>query len=369
MRAAKQASLAPLSARTRRRPHGTSGASAVLLDVVRELVTALDEVTRTPGAIYDLCKRIDNHPGPGTFPVMGARVFTYVGLRARQLFYEPLSSYNTILAAAYLRAKLDQAYCPRQYLDHLMISFQAFDGAYTAPEGRLALPQPGERPLGNHAVQLAGWDDDGERLVFANSWGRNWGMRGFGSVGRDYLDKYLDEAWLMRNARYGMSPVSWERLSGAASDAELVRAWLTDNPRRQTKVRLGGRAHRLFSYSTLSMEHECRADVVELRTAVGLRAGWAILFHVGGSSRKTVIKELFVWPPYRRRGYGTILEEAAVHLARSAGSTQLELILLAADALPRSRAAGRLFAEAAGYSWRWRSTKRPSVAGVAWKEI
>lgn len=336
---------------------------------MHELVDGLDRVASDPFLLYTWCKRIDNYPGRGTFPVVGRRVVTYAGLRERQFFYEPLSSYDTILRAALLTGRLASAHCRPQYLDRLQISFQVFRGAHAAPSGWIDLPKPGEQLIGGHAVRVVGWAEDGDRLVFANSWGPGWGERGFGSVGRDYLDRYLDEAWLARNARYGLSPASWRQLSTATNDAQFVRAWMTENPRRHSVVRLGRRRLRLTTYSSLSIDHDCRAEVAELRIESGLRAGWAILFHLGGSSRTTIVKEFFVWPPWRRRGYGTLLESTIVGLARRAGSSHLEVLLLGVDGLPRSRAAGRTFAQSAGYIWRWRLGRRPDVAGVAMKPI
>jgi hypothetical protein len=57
-------------------------------------------VTNETGrAIYDVIKEIDNYSGPGTFTIFGPRVNAYYNFRVRQIFYEPLSTYDSMLEA------------------------------------------------------------------------------------------------------------------------------------------------------------------------------------------------------------------------------------------------------------------------------
>ena len=46
-----------------------------------------------------------------------------------------------------------------------------------------------------HSVFVTGYEQSGEVVRFANSWGVGWGQAGHGSVSMDYLRRYLYESW------------------------------------------------------------------------------------------------------------------------------------------------------------------------------
>ncbi len=46
---------------------------------------------------------------------------------------------------------------------------------------------------GGHAVLLVGYDDERRIFMFKNSWGPNWGDRGYGYVTFDHVDNYSDQ--------------------------------------------------------------------------------------------------------------------------------------------------------------------------------
>ena len=50
--------------------------------------------------------------------------------------------------------------------------------------------QPGRKTPANHAVLAVGALTGPDRLVVKNSWGPNWGDRGYGYITRRYLDHY-----------------------------------------------------------------------------------------------------------------------------------------------------------------------------------
>ena len=229
------------------------------------------------------------------------------------------------------------------------------------------MPKSGERGRGLHAVTLVGREDDGEVLVFRNSWGAGWGDRGYGRVDRQYLDAYMYDSWLSRNARYGLTALTYDKYFAATTNAQRRAILLIDNPRWRTTIRYAGMNYQLIVYETLSINDEKPAEIIELRNPLGIRVGWCETFH--GTSNAAVVKELFVWPPFRRRGYGTILEAAAAIRAKAWWADQLVLWLHQPDALPASRANGRLFASDRGYEWTWRKSSRPALAGFAAKRI
>ena len=128
-----------------------------------------------------------------------------------------------------------------------------------------------------------------------------------GYVSLEYLSRYMIEAWLARSASVGLSPFTYHLIMQAGDDRQRVKAWLLPNPRWRARHRHAGFGHQLAVYETLSVVDECPVQVIEVRTGFGIRIAWAHLFHLGGGTRTSVLKELYVWPPYRRRGYGTTL--------------------------------------------------------------
>jgi len=49
------------------------------------------------------------------------------------------------------------------------------------------MPEPGEKVLGGHAVALVGFDDKNKEFIVRNSWGSNWGDRGYFYMPYDYV--------------------------------------------------------------------------------------------------------------------------------------------------------------------------------------
>ena len=299
---------------------------------------------------------------------MARRVGTYCELHRRQFFYEPLSSHASIVRAMAEQALVTQgAWLGRSQQDDISIDVAIFDGAYTAERGRLQFPSSDEQPVGIHSVRLVGYDDSGETLVFQNSWGAGWGDHGYGSVTRPYLDRYLHDCWLSKNARYGFTRFDRASRLAAETTGQVASIWLRENPRWRKAVALGSRRRRLYWYETISLQDWVPVTVIELRSGEDFRLAWAILFHERDGT--SVLKELFVWPTFRRRGFGTLVEREAVAIARSWHSTKMLLYLHSADALPGNRIAGSSFGRRAGYAWHWHRTKLPNLDAIGEKTL
>lgn len=78
--------------------------------------------------------------------------------------------------------------------------YDAFDTPAVAKSGVLNLPKAKERPLGGHAVMAVGYDDTVKRFTVRNSWGPDWGRKGYFTMPYDYLaDRNLsDDFWTVR---------------------------------------------------------------------------------------------------------------------------------------------------------------------------
>ncbi len=84
--------------------------------------------------------------------------------------------------------------------------YDAFESAAVARSGVLNMPGPKEKVAGGHAVMAVGYDDTARRFVIRNSWGSDWGQKGYFTMPYDYLspDKNLaDDFWTIRAAEEG----------------------------------------------------------------------------------------------------------------------------------------------------------------------
>jgi C1A family cysteine protease len=79
--------------------------------------------------------------------------------------------------------------------------YEAFESDEVARTGKLNLPEPSEKKqLGGHAVMAAGYDDSAERVLVRNSWGADWGIKGYFTMPYDYIsnDNLADDLWTLR---------------------------------------------------------------------------------------------------------------------------------------------------------------------------
>ncbi len=78
--------------------------------------------------------------------------------------------------------------------------YESFESDAVAKTGKLTLPKPKEKQLGGHAVCAVGYDDSTKRLLVRNSWGADWGMRGYFTMPYDYVSNsnLADDFWTLR---------------------------------------------------------------------------------------------------------------------------------------------------------------------------
>ena len=84
------------------------------------------------------------------------------------------------------------------------------EGGFDVPEGIFSAEcqltglvpelQPGEEPVGGHAVLFCGYDDASQTLLFQNSWGTGWGDGGYGRLPYVYLYGHASDFWTVTAA-------------------------------------------------------------------------------------------------------------------------------------------------------------------------
>jgi C1A family cysteine protease len=78
--------------------------------------------------------------------------------------------------------------------------YENFESQQMAKTGVLDMPKTGERMVGGHAVLGVGYDEVTKRFMVRNSWGTDWGKKGFFTMPYEYVeDRNLsDDFWTIR---------------------------------------------------------------------------------------------------------------------------------------------------------------------------
>jgi len=78
--------------------------------------------------------------------------------------------------------------------------YDSFESQQVAQTGVVPMPAAGESVLGGHAVMAVGYDDGQQRFIVRNSWGVNWGMKGYFTMPYAYLTErnLSSDFWTIR---------------------------------------------------------------------------------------------------------------------------------------------------------------------------
>jgi C1A family cysteine protease len=78
--------------------------------------------------------------------------------------------------------------------------YESFESAAVAKSGVVNMPKPNEATVGGHAVLAVGYDDKSKRFIVRNSWGTDWGQKGYFTIPYAYLmsEHLSDDFWTIR---------------------------------------------------------------------------------------------------------------------------------------------------------------------------
>lgn len=70
--------------------------------------------------------------------------------------------------------------------------FESFESLEASRTGVVSMPKPNEKVLGGHAVVVVGYDDSKRQWIMRNSWGTDWGDKGYFYLPYEYL---MNQSW------------------------------------------------------------------------------------------------------------------------------------------------------------------------------
>jgi GNAT superfamily N-acetyltransferase len=318
-------------------------------------------------------KEIDGLPGEWTYPIFGnrAQVF-HTSPLGRLVFYDSIGNDDFVPLLIAITGQLAQQRVHPMFWPSISATMQVFRSIFsTRGDGLVPLPDPGEPSGGHHTVRLVGYEDEGDTWEFANSWGTEWGDKGYGKLVGAYRRKYVTEVWHYQidrrinseNFHAVMDIDKLDRRTWLASAAKYTR--LTED---QFLSRLQERIH-IRMTDAVSLGTNRRVEVLEAVTNTGTRIGWAHLSHgFREDTESAVATEFFVWPPYRRCGIASMLESVIEQRAKESGFRSILLHIHEADAVA-CRQLATTAAQALGYRLSRSDSRRPNLALVGRKQL
>lgn len=78
--------------------------------------------------------------------------------------------------------------------------YSSFESPAVAKSGIVPMPASGERSIGGHAVMAVGYDDKSREFLVRNSWGPDWGLKGYFKIPYAYLTEtnLASDFWTIR---------------------------------------------------------------------------------------------------------------------------------------------------------------------------
>jgi GNAT superfamily N-acetyltransferase len=294
---------------------------------------------RVPGDLWALMKQIDELGGEWSFNLFVPRTVNFHLAPAALDFYEPLGDFERVGLEALLLQRARRAGLPLAETGSVVVDYAAYPSIFNPVDDFLPLPSPGERTIGRHTASVRGIVD-GDTLVVAHAWS-DWTPDGTAKMTRTFFEENARGGQVSRPWNRGPLGSTVESLLETADPQEFQELWRAPRKRMsQTKVVPTEGRIRLSSFESWSLQSETPAEVLTLEINDRIRAGIAILTH---DHEESSISDLFIWPPYRRRKLGTLLEQFAANRTIVYGNKRLVAYIWEADAVRgKERAIGFL---------------------------
>lgn len=167
----------------------------------------------------------------------------------------------------------------------VLVSLDITERWGNAPNGKIPALRRGDVFVGSHSVLLVRHDDSKSELTFQNSWGEDWGDKGFGCIDYETFETTWCEGWV----------------------SDLIGS-RDDSPKDPPGFKRGAWGLREFGGGIF----HCR----EFIDPSDERIGWLFAIERSGGIE---VEEWFVRPTFRRQGYGKWLIRLALELAESKG--------------------------------------------------
>ena len=83
------------------------------------------------------------------------------------------------------------------------VVYPSFETQEVAESGKMIMPDKSESPLGGHAVLAVGYNDEEKVFIIRNSWGIEWGDKGYFYMPYDYIldDDLCSDFWTVKKTR------------------------------------------------------------------------------------------------------------------------------------------------------------------------
>jgi len=83
--------------------------------------------------------------------------------------------------------------------------YESFEGPKVAKSGILTMPADSEKMVGGHCVLAVGYDDKKRQFIIRNSWGTDWGLKGYFMMPYEYLisPNLSSDFWTIRSVTAG----------------------------------------------------------------------------------------------------------------------------------------------------------------------
>jgi GNAT superfamily N-acetyltransferase len=230
------------------------------------------------------------------------------------------------------------------------IALNVFPSIYSVMDGVLSLPDADESTIGQHFMNAVGLKDR-DTVIVQSSWS-GWSPDGLGYISKDYFERYATEAWISRRWDYGPDAGTAEALLATSDGDEFVRLWRRGRRYGTSTSIAPNNDVRARWYLCWSLQYQRPAEILVVELRRRIRVGVAILVHhpaIDGEPPLSSLDDFFVWPNYRRAGYGRLLEKFAAERATLAGSRMLGMHVWEADAI-KGRARAEAFLSATGFN-------------------